>query len=245
MIVKVNPAYSALEGQISLLPENFGREGETLHTGRNKVKTMVWGGIKVVAKKYKKPNFFLKLQFIFLYNCKAKKAYKFGNLFNQAGLHSPTPVAYAIDGRWPIIKDSYFVCLPVEGVCLKETLKAGDKATIKALASELAKMHMAGLMHGDLNLTNIYLDDKGEFHFIDTNRSKIRKNPSADVCAENLMRLSHDRELLLSITSEYAVLRGWKGTKFNNRVIYHLDAFERKKSTLKRLKKAFGIGRHS
>lgn len=242
MIVKINPAYSSLEKQIRSLPDTFQTEGKSIHSGRNQVKAMQWGGVDVVAKKYKKPNFFLKLQFAFLYNCKAKKAYKFGNLFNEAGLHSPTPVAYAIIGKWPIIKDSYFICLPVEGKCLKEILDISDKATILALAAELAKMHNAGLMHGDLNLTNIYLDDKGEFYFIDTNRSKIRKDPSADLCAENLMRLSHDRELLSAITSEYANLRGWDAKEFTGKVIYHLDAFERKKAALKRLKKAFGIG---
>lgn len=241
MIIKINPEYERLRQQIEALPFTFAPEGDMLHEGRNKVKAMRWDDVDVVVKNYKKPNFFLKLQFAFLYNCKAKKAYKYANLFNQAGLHSPVPVAYAIIGRWPMIKDSYFACLPVEGMPLKEILTVDNADLIHMLARELVRMHAAGLMHGDLNLTNIYIDESHIFRFIDTNRTKIKNNPNQKACAENLMRLTHDRKLLKSIASEYAVLRGWDANAFAERVIICLDAFERKKARLKALKARLGI----
>jgi len=237
MIVKINPAYIGRSTEIRAIPLMFGKEGTILHDGRNQVRAMQWDGQKVVVKKYKKPNFFLKLQFAFLNTCKAKKAYKYGSLFNDNGLSSPTPVAYIIEGRWPIIKNSYFICLPVTGVCLNDTLTQADDDMIRRLAAEIARMHDAGLMHGDLNLTNIYADSEGGFHFIDTNRTKTRKDPGPKACAENLMRLTSDRALLSKIADAYACIRGWDERKFTDRVIHCLDAFLRKKAFLKRLKR--------
>ncbi len=240
MIIKINPDYTRFAPRVAALPSTFDREGVSLHQGRNQVRAMVWDGCEVVVKRYKKPNFFLKLQFAFLNTCKAKKAYKYGCLFNEAGLLSPTPVAYAIEGRWPLIKGSFFVCLPVDGVCLNDSLTVDDDAMIGRLAAEVARMHDSGLMHGDLNLTNIYADADGNLWFIDTNRTKAGRRVTMRTCAENLMRLTPDRALLSKIAQAYARLRGWDADAFSALVIARLEAFQRKKAFLKRLKKLIG-----
>lgn len=239
MIVNINPIYLSFSAEIANLPQSFDSEGKLLHSGRNQVKKFDWDGKTVIVKRYKKPNFFLRLQFAFLKNCKAMKAYKFGLLFNQANILTPTPIAYVIEGKWPIIKGSYFVCEPVEGTPLRGNIHASDEALIHSLAEELARMHAAGLMHGDLNFTNIYRDDAGRFHFIDTNRSKIKKNPVKKDCAKNLMRLTHDRFLLTKIAKEYARIRGWNPYEFASMTVHSLTAFERKKAFLKKLKDKF------
>lgn len=236
MIIKINPDFSSLSADIRALPERFDNEGISLHDGRNQVRAMRWDGQDVVVKRYKKPNFFLKLQFTFLNTCKAKKAYKYGCIFNREGFSSPTPVAYIIDGRWPLFRGSFFICLPVTGTCLNDTLSAADDGMIARLASEIARMHAAGIMHGDLNLTNIYVDKDGEFRFIDTNRTKIKRNPGQNACAENLMRLTPDRALLSKIARAYARVRGWDEERFAAKVISRLEAFQRKKAILKKLK---------
>ncbi|MCM1450752.1 MAG: lipopolysaccharide kinase InaA family protein [Clostridium sp.] len=240
MIIRVNKDFRRLEPLISSVPSLFPKEGKILHDGRNQVKEMRLGGKTAIVKRYKKPNFFLKLQFAFLNNCKAKKAYRYGKAFAEAGLRTPAPIAYIIEGRWPLIRGSYFISEPVEGRCLNDFLSASDTALIKSLAKEIAKMHGAGLMHGDLNLTNIYIDASGNFRFIDTNRSKMRKNPGIDACAENLMRLTHDRELLEKIAREYADIRGWNSDIFAEKTLGRLTAFQRKKAVLRRLKNAIG-----
>lgn len=236
MIVRINPQYSAYAPQIEALPAKFASEGISLHQGRNQVRAMRWGDLDVIVKRYKKPNIFLKLQFAFLNTCKAKKAYKYGCLFNESGISSPTPIAYIIEGRWPVIKGSYFVSLPVDGMCLNDTLTVADDAMIDRLAAEAARMHDAGLMHGDLNLTNIYADAEGLLHFIDTNRTKTGRKITPRACAENLMRLTPDRPLLSKIARAYAKIRGWDADAFSALVITRLEAFQRKKARLKRLK---------
>lgn len=236
MITEINPNYGNLESRVRALPSTFDHEGTPLHQGRNQVKEMRWGNQTVVVKRYKRPNIFMKLQFALLNTCKAKKAYIYGNLFLKDGISTPTPIAYAIDGRWPIIRNAYFACEAVDGICLNDTLTPDDDATIRSLAAEIVRMHSTGLMHGDLNLTNIYADANGNYHFIDTNRTRIKKHPSQNDCADNLMRLTPQRPLLSKIAREYALLKGWDPEAFASKVLASLDAFHRKKAFLKKIK---------
>lgn len=55
MHYEINPEYRYLEKEILNIPERFQREGEVIYKGRNLLKVLEVGGIKMCVKSYKKP----------------------------------------------------------------------------------------------------------------------------------------------------------------------------------------------
>jgi aminoglycoside phosphotransferase (APT) family kinase protein len=100
------------------------------------------------------------------------------------------------------------------------------------LAGFLVELHRKGILHGDLNLTNIlYRPSDNGYHFslIDNNRSTFVAHPSQEVCLKNMVRLTHNRELLAEIITQYARIVGWDASACITRIMQLQDEFERHK----------------
>ncbi len=183
------------------LPKVFDSTGETLHSGRNTVKLLTVGGKVVVVKKYKKPNFIQCISYSFFKKSKAKRAYLYSFELQKRGFNTPTGIAYVEIKKCLLLRESYFVsdycALPSVMPLLKR--EDFDCVLADALAKFLVSLHEKGVLHGDLNLSNILYekDAEGEYSFwlIDTNRSKFkrqvegdgaRRKLSADVSEEKL-----------------------------------------------------------
>lgn len=132
----------------------------------------------------------------------------------EKGINTPREIAYIELREGILMSDSFFVSEPCALPSLSKILGNGqfDRNAADALARQLAVMHEKGVMHGDLNLTNIlYKKDENNnftFWFIDTNRSSFIQADKND-CLDNLKRLTHDRKLMRYVVSRYAETRGW------------------------------------
>lgn len=249
MKIIVHPDYRSLAAFVQQLPHTFDSNGELLFQGRNTVKRYQVDGQTVVVKKYKHPNFFQRITYTFFKSSKTERAYKFAALLRSKGIDSPHEVAYIETKRHGLFTTGYFVSLncdyPATSVLL--SMDDFDHPLADALAKFLVELHEKGVLHGDLNLTNIlyHVDEEGNYHFvlIDTNRS-VFKTPTPDECLENLKRLTHKRELLVYIISLYASQRGWNADKCVQGVIHQLERFEENRRIKRRFQDLFGI-RHA
>ncbi len=227
------------------LPAAFGTSGRTLHSGRNQVKAFTVDGETLVAKRYRRPNIVQRVAYTFFRKGKAERAYLFAGELRRRGFDTPREIAFIETRRGGLLLDSFFVseycALPSV-----ESLAAGgglDDGAVDALAGFLASLHGRGVLHGDLNLSNILYgrDASGALGFclIDTNRSRFG-TPTRGDCVENLKRLSHDRDVIRRVAGRYAVLRGWDPDRTVSAVLGAVVRFERRRALIKGDRNLFG-----
>ena len=241
----INTDYLALDKQVEALPSSFDEGGALLYAGRNVIKRFVWRDDKgidrtVVVKRYARMHWFQKLCYSTFFASKAKRAYLYAFKFIEHGIDTPAPIAYLEAKKHHILQRCYLVteeCCWPDCTFLRHNPEAvaseRGESLLQSLAAFIVKLHTEGILHGDLNLSNILYrqESDGEWRFavIDINRSHFDQNPSQSQCLDNLVRLTHDRELLSSLISRYASLRDWSPKECTDYVLRRLNAFERRR----------------
>ena len=238
---EVAAPYAFARQFVDCLPQTFNQEGDEIYTGRNTVKTYNVDGTTLVAKRFKRPNIIQRIAYSFFKPSKAERAYRFAKMIRERGFNTPHEVAFVEMQQHGLILDSYFVSAACMLPPLSKLLRRPDFSHKAAtdLALFIVKLHQKGVLHGDLNLTNILYeqDPSGNYLFtlIDTNRSTFCQ-PNRKQCLQNMLRLSHDRPLLSFVTARYAEARGWNADETVATMMRMLDKFEerlRRKSKIK------------
>lgn len=238
----VNPEYKPYASFVESLPRRFDAEGETVYEGRNVVKIFVEKGQKLVVKRYKRPMLHQRIDYTFIRKSKARRAYDFGLRFIECGIDTPEPVACIEEHKFGLFRTGYFVSTYCGDPDLRILREEPKDDLIEAFAHLVVAMHEKGVLHGDLNLSNIlYREDKAEFcgyHFtvIDTNRSRFVGEPTKHQCLRNMMRISHERLLNKQIIGRYAELRGWDKDECVASVERMLGAFEKRRSLKRKIR---------
>lgn len=217
--ININPQYTdntPLNTFISNLPDSFAAEGEMLWNGRNKIKafdiSQGEGARRMVVKRFKHPNIIQKIGYAFRKH-KARKAYENGMELISRGINTPMPIAFAEYRSSCFVKDAYYICDELHGYTeIRNDIEKEDwnKDLVTALAGFFAQMHNAGILHHDLNNTNIlYALTDGNYHFIviDINRITFYdsiQNIRMKDRIENMTRFTADYDLFLHFALEYA-----------------------------------------
>ncbi len=241
MRVVIAKKYLWAEKYIRNIPMTFEREGQLIYDGRNKVKRIVIDGKTFIIKKFKRPNIIQTLGYSTFRQSKAERAYRFAFRFLEAGINTPGAIAFIEQRCYGLLRDSYFVSEECDWQPVTDYLRREDfdKEMADSVAQLFVKIHENGILHGDLNMTNILFRKNGdgsyEFSLIDTNRSKFIAEPSMAECAKNLMRFSHLRPVLEYVCAKYAEQKGLNKIEFVGKVIANLDKFEQRKARKKAL----------
>lgn len=246
--IEINPAYSQSEAFIRQLPLSF-QEGKLIYQGRNEVRLFEETGRTFVVKRYKRLYLHQRFFYTFFGQSKARRAFDYAIRLRALGVDTPDPVAYIEEnGSCGLFSIGYFVSGYVTDGNLKyleQTPSAVRREIVSGFASLLAGLHRMGFLHGDLNLSNILCrrEVDGSYHFclIDINRSTWGDRFSRSQCLNNLMRITHDRILLVEIVEAYASERGWDPASCCRDVLHRLDCYERKRENLYRLKILLGL----
>lgn len=239
----LNPDYQVLKTQIETLPLSFDRGGDLLYAGRNVIKRFSWRDSEgkdrtMVVKRYARMRWLQKLCYSTLFASKAKRAYLYAFILKQHGVDTPEPIAYLEEKKHHILQRCYLVteeCNWPDCTFLRNNPEAvaseQGQSLIQALATFIVRLHSEGILHGDLNLSNILYwqetNEKWHFAVIDINRTRFIQNPNRSQCLANLVRLTHDRALLCELVSRYAILQGWSAQECTNNVLQRLNSFER------------------
>lgn len=247
MKIIIHPEYTHLKDFVNSLPVLFKQEGKMLHNGRNTVKSFQVNDMSIIVKRYKRPHLIQRIAYTFFKRSKAERAYLFAEEFRKRGFQTPHEIAFIEIKRTGLFYDSYFVSLACHDQPLLPLLnrEGFDKHLADELAIFLVELHQKGALHGDLNLTNILYRKEGEqYHFslIDTNRSNFPDVlPTQTECMENLKRLSHNKELLKHVITQYARCRNWSPEECVAEVFDKLSKFEQKSARKRKLQSWVGI----
>lgn len=212
MNIIVNPRYSGLTASLSTVPTRFSHEGELLHQGRNHIRRLRVGAADVVVKRYKRLGLLRSIVYRYLRPSKAERAYNNAIALQRRGLSTPEPVAWMGDGR-----TYYFVSLPTEARPVKAELierKPRNQAMIVPYARFVASLHQQGVLHRDLNPTNVLFTPQPgggySFELIDINRMRFFDGPVPKAeCMENLTLFWWLTDIYRDVLSAYAEARQW------------------------------------
>lgn len=240
MKVIVDDRYQDQAAFIAQLPQRIeSGEGEMVYDKRNLVVRFRCGAETWMVKRFKRVNFIQQLVYSFFRKTKAERAFLFAERFQSKGIRTPQRVAYMEERRMGLFTVGYFVSIEAEGkeshLLLRE-VQDYDPQLAEAVACQVVLMHSKGILHGDLNLSNFLCTADAEgYHFsmIDINRSKFCEGfPSDRQCLDNLVRLTHRRDLYEDLIRRYARLRGWDADATATKALALLDRFENRRFRL-------------
>lgn len=214
-------------------------EGEVVYKKRNLVARFRHEGLTLMVKRFKRVNVVQQVVYTFFRKSKAQRAYLFAEAFRQRDIETPRRVAYMEQRRWGLFSVGYFVSLEAEGTethLLLREVKAFSHELADALAAHIVKMHSRGVLHGDLNLSNFLCQEPPDgyrFTMIDINRSHFTDGwPTDEQCLENMVRLTHRRDLYEYLVRSYARQRQWDETQTADKALRLLDRFEHRRLKL-------------
>lgn len=239
-LLALSPQLSAF---ISALPASFETGGRVIYTGRNTLKSFRIDGRELIVKRYRRLSFARSLLYLGR-TSKARRAYEYAHEYLRRGIRTPEPLAYIDLRRGPLLHDSYFISLPLYAPDLTTLRRPDyDSHEVALLSRFVYELQQRGLLHGDLNLTNILLADATacdplrRYAVIDLNRSRILpsgKLPTLSQRSTNLMRLTHRRDLLRAILRSFPQLPA-HNTRLITQTFRQLFRLEARKRFLHRI----------
>ncbi|MGN1376666.1 MAG: hypothetical protein ACI4V5_08925 [Prevotella sp.] len=240
--IRLNDNFSYLSAYIKRIPDIFDDEGKTIYKERNEVKLMILGCQKMAVKRFKHLGLYKKLIY-FRRKSKAEKAYNNACLLKERGICTPEPIAYIETRNFcGFLLDAYYICEYVDMPPISDYLlpseKQFDKLFSKSFALFVAQLHDKGVLHHDLNSTNVRYRrclTGFEYMLIDINRMTIYKHghkPSLHQCFLNMTRFSHLSDMFKCFVSDYLHERSLDETLFNDAIAVkekHDKAYKRRK----------------
>lgn len=207
MQITISPPWQG-RADISAVIAGFDTMGEVLYEGRNTVK-LISG---MVVKRFRRPKIVQAIAYA-LSSTKARRAYLNAIEMSRRGISTPESIAYAEESRHGLPGYTYYICTPDDGRPLVLSLGEDhfDKTTARAFAHFCAQLHSRGILHHDLNNTNVLTHEDGHFSLIDNNRMTFLpegRQPSLHDCFLNLTRYTGNMELTEYVLRCYLDARG-------------------------------------
>ncbi len=228
MHIETAPAYSHLHTWLSDVPGLMERgEGHLLYKGRNEVRLFHVDGRQVVVKRFKRHDLVKMVAYTFFRPSKARRAFGNAMELQRRGFATPAAIAFMEERRCGLVRQVYYVCEHTDAQPIRPRLieqEPFDQTLATAYARFVAQLHEAGVLHRDLNPTNVLFKENGAtthnsegrpaytFELIDINRMRFYDTavPRA-ACMENLTLFYWLTPAYRFILDEYAAARGWTG----------------------------------
>lgn len=213
MNIIINPKYAELESFVRSLPDNFVTLPceRVLRDIRNSVRLVRAGEHLVVVKSFRKLSLVNRFAYGRLRESKAVRAYKYALRLQELGIGTPEPIAAIDVRRNGLISGSYFVSLYSDYISM-ETINNCAASTIcpllNALTDFMIRMHDRGVVHNDLNISNILYKELPmggyDFQIVDINRMEFRRSLSKQERLSNMSKFECSPEAYFYILGHYA-----------------------------------------
>ncbi len=244
----LNPHFQELETFVNSLHIHFEDGGTTLYDKRNVIKLFEEGGKRIVAKRFRTPIAIQRLVYSFFRKSKAERAYLNGFELQKRGFSTPESIAYIEVKRHGLLAESYYISTETNLPPIEEQLDKTDfnVSLAEDFADYVVRLHEKGILHHDLNDTNVlYRDGKEGFSFtvIDCNRMRFYAAdtwPPLAECMENLTRFTGNYQLFRIVAERYCQTRGLSPSTVDTFMEVkkrHDERRKRRKSFFKRFKK--------
>jgi tRNA A-37 threonylcarbamoyl transferase component Bud32 len=215
--IELNPEYESLCHFVECLPENFDGVGRLIFNGRNKIRRATVEGRDIVIKRFRKMDFFKQIVYTFFRKDKAYRSYHNAMTLLEKGFCTPKPVAYVAFKKGMLLSDIYYICEYTDYEDIKTPLidsEPFDEKLAMSYARFVARLHESGVLHKDLNPTNVIYkkiaDGEYDFQLIDVNRMRFYEGsvPKAE-CMENLTLFWWLTDVYRFVLKAYAEERKW------------------------------------
>jgi len=244
MNITLSPAYQDLRSWVETVPALFLQgEGTVLYHGRNQIRLFEHNGLRIVAKQFKRHDLIKQVIYTFFRKNKARRSFENAVRLHETGFDTPQEIACLEEVRHGLILQVYYLCEYTDGEPVRTPLIDSDpfdQGLACDYANFVASLHDHGVLHRDLNPTNVlYTSSEGEhqFQLIDINRMHFYspKPVPKDECMENLTLFWHPTEVFRYVLNEYAIARGWDShdveTAMNVKYRHDRRWFRRKRLT--------------
>ena len=216
MKMVINPQYQQLQDRIRQLPVVFEQEGKPLYRGRNEVRLFDWEGQQVVVKCFKRHNLLKRIIYTFFRKSKARRAFENACQLRARGFQTPEEIAYMELYGAGTVTQVFYLCAYTAAQPIRPRLieqEPFDRPLATAYARYVASLHEAGVLHRDLNPTNVlYTEEQGQYRFelIDINRMQFFDTsvPKPE-CMENLTLFWWLSDVYRYVLDVYASCRRW------------------------------------
>ena len=212
--IRLGRGYESCQAEVEAVVARFDSGGNTVHDGRNTIKTFDTSRGQWNVKRYHRPSLLNRVVYTFLRKPKGLRAFTYPERVLAAGFETPAPVAYVEQRHAGLLAYSFFISEQCPyGRRFYEFGDAsvdGCRDIVKAFARFTAGLHEAGIYHRDYSPGNILFDQvDGEWHFsiVDINRMEFGLVDIVKGCA-NFARLWGQPEWFVQLASDYAAARG-------------------------------------
>jgi tRNA A-37 threonylcarbamoyl transferase component Bud32 len=244
---------ATVTGFLQQLPELFARGKTVLYAERNVIKRFVLNDADeilsgVVVKRFKRPNIVQRIVYSFFRDSKAKRAFRNAAELRRRGVSTPCEIAYVEQWRCGLFTYGYYISGSDNAPSIRGKLieqKNFDRIMAEDFAAFAAGLHAKGILHHDLNSTNVLYHKVGErfgFSVIDINRMDLLPEgmcPSKYACFDNLTRFTGRMDLFEYVMRCYARERGWDTDKTVKDAVAvknkHDEQWRRRKAILRKI----------
>ncbi|MDR1258860.1 MAG: serine/threonine-protein kinase [Tannerellaceae bacterium] len=234
MQITISPEYRRLATFVERLPIRFETEGESVYKARNEIKLMHAGGLDVAVKSFRIPHIINRIAYTFFRPSKARRSYFNALKLQEAGVNTPSPVAYMEEKKGGLLSRSFYISSYVGYPGLLRELNDRSLDQVKDLAEAFAHftadVHNRGILHRDYSPGNVLYEKKeGQYHFclVDINRMSFCKRIDERAAALSLRRLWGNTDVIVFIAEVYARDRGFDEKVFKDKVLLYLRRFRK------------------
>lgn len=243
----IHPQYAHLSEFVLSLPESFDSlaKAAVLRDVRNVTKAVKVSGIRLVIKSYRHISWLNRRAYGTLRDSKAMRAYRYAERLTALGIGTPRPIAAVDCFSGGELVDSFFVSLYTDYATADIVNRYPDDCEqlcplMDGVAEFIVRLHTCGVLHHDLNMSNILfrINDEGKYDFqvIDINRMSFKRRLTTRERVENLSTLACSPAAYAYILHRYALLSDIPEQRFEIQGLLSRLMRDRRKTIHKALK---------
>lgn len=210
---QINPRYEYLKECILSLPERFDKEGEVIYSGRNTLKVIICGDVRMCVKAFKLPHFINKIAYAYFRKSKAERSYIYATRFEQLGINTPEPIAFILYKDKVGLTKSFYICcqqhydFTFRGIA---NLPSQERRTaLQEFVRFTYDFHQKGVYFIDHSPGNTLVkkesNERFSFYLVDLNRTRFTKVTTKEGL-KNLSNLEASHDMIVTMGTEYALL---------------------------------------
>lgn len=213
----ISDHFKKIEGDIRNCFARFWSSGKVLASGRNTIKIFEVEGVEVNVKAFRKPNVVNRIAYRYFRKSKAQRSFEYATKLLELGVGTPKPIAYAENKDWSGLKDSYYASEQLRAkLTYRELVEIPDfpdrENILRQFTAFSYRLHQLGIEFKDHSPGNTLIVEEanGQYSFflVDLNRMEFHQQMPFDLRMKNLSRLTPHREMVKTMSNEYAKLSG-------------------------------------
>lgn len=247
MSFEISKKFKSEEQSIQHIISSFDSSGELFGNGdRNKIKLFDLNGKTINIKSFKIPHFINKIAYKYFRKSKARRSFEYANKLIELGVGTPEPIAFVEFSSLLGLENSYYVSEHLLcDLTYRELVEVPDYPDRDNILRQFTKfsfdLHEKGIEFLDHSPGNTLIKKNAsgsyDFFLVDLNRMEFHTTMSFETRMKNLCRLTPLKEMVATMSNEYAKYYSEPEEKIFNTLWKDTSDFQEKFYRKKRLKK--------